>query len=67
MKPLDAYRDKRVVVLGLARSGVAAARLFRRIGARVTANDQNRARSVPKPTNWRLWAFLLCAGGIRTI
>jgi UDP-N-acetylmuramoylalanine--D-glutamate ligase len=36
---LSELRDKRVVVVGLGASGIAAARLCRRLGARVTAND----------------------------
>ena len=36
---LDALRDRRVAVVGLARSGVAAARLLHAAGARVQATD----------------------------
>jgi len=39
MRPLESYRGRKVAVLGLARSGAAAAKLFRGIGAEVTAND----------------------------
>lgn len=35
-------RGKRVLVIGLARSGVAAAQLAERLGARVTATDKRR-------------------------
>lgn len=44
--PVKAYMDvagKKVVVLGLARSGVAAARLLSRLGATVVANDRREA------------------------
>lgn len=39
---LDSLRGRHVVVVGLARSGVAAARLLLRAGARVTAADAKR-------------------------
>ncbi len=39
MQTLSGLRNKRVVVVGLGASGVAAARLCHRLGARVTAND----------------------------
>lgn len=34
------YRDKRVVILGLARSGVSVAKLFHKLGADVIVNDK---------------------------
>ncbi|MGU3469938.1 UDP-N-acetylmuramoyl-L-alanine--D-glutamate ligase [Paenibacillus sp. D51F] len=42
------YRDRRVVVLGLARSGAAVARLFHRLGANVTVNDRKPAEESPE-------------------
>lgn len=48
MKSLDNYRGRRVVVLGLARSGVAAAKLFHGIGADVIANDRKPREQCPE-------------------
>jgi UDP-N-acetylmuramoylalanine--D-glutamate ligase len=39
-------RGKRVLVLGMARSGVAAAKLLRQLGAQVTVNDQKERAAV---------------------
>jgi UDP-N-acetylmuramoylalanine--D-glutamate ligase len=39
-----AWRDRRVLVFGLATSGRAAVELLRRLGARVTGVDENAAR-----------------------
>jgi UDP-N-acetylmuramoylalanine--D-glutamate ligase len=42
------YRGKEVVILGLARSGVAAAKLFQQMGAIVTANDKKERDACPE-------------------
>src|SRR5215470_8675264 len=46
-----AYREwlarRTVAVVGLARSGVAAARLIRRLGGRVLASDSNAREALP--------------------
>ncbi|MBH5316902.1 UDP-N-acetylmuramoyl-L-alanine--D-glutamate ligase [Paenibacillus sp. GSMTC-2017] len=42
------YRDKRVVVLGLARSGVSVAKLFHKLGAHVIVNDKKDRESCPE-------------------
>ena len=39
-------KDRRVLVVGLARSGVAAAKLLIRLGAQVTANDSKTAEQL---------------------
>lgn len=39
-------KDRRVLVVGLARSGVAAAKLLLRLGAQVTANDSKTAEQL---------------------
>ncbi|WP_199619003.1 UDP-N-acetylmuramoyl-L-alanine--D-glutamate ligase [Paenibacillus alkalitolerans] len=44
----DGYKDRRVVLLGLARSGVAVAELFHRAGARVTVNDKKDRSACPE-------------------
>jgi len=48
MKPLASYRGRRVVVLGLARSGVAAAKLFHGTGADVVASDRKPREQCPE-------------------
>ncbi|WP_125703109.1 UDP-N-acetylmuramoyl-L-alanine--D-glutamate ligase [Lacticaseibacillus daqingensis] len=40
MKSITTYQNKKVLVLGLAKSGVNAARLLHRLGALVTVNDK---------------------------
>lgn len=40
------FRDKNVTVVGLARSGVGAARLLAALGARVTASDRRHAHEL---------------------
>lgn len=39
MKTIESMKDKKVLVLGLAKSGVAAAELLHKLGAFVTVND----------------------------
>lgn len=43
----DDWRDRRVVVVGAGRSGVAAARLLRWLGARVVLTDRQPAHELP--------------------
>ncbi|MFJ5713404.1 UDP-N-acetylmuramoyl-L-alanine--D-glutamate ligase [Neobacillus sp. NPDC093127] len=40
MKQIDVYRHKKILVLGLAKSGVTAAALLHKLGAFVTVNDK---------------------------
>ena len=40
MKKITKYKNKKVLVLGLAKSGVSAARLLHELGAMVTVNDK---------------------------
>ncbi|MCM3768017.1 UDP-N-acetylmuramoyl-L-alanine--D-glutamate ligase [Neobacillus niacini] len=40
MKQINSYRHKKILVLGLAKSGVTAASLLHRLGAFVTVNDK---------------------------
>jgi UDP-N-acetylmuramoylalanine--D-glutamate ligase len=42
------YRGKEVVILGLARSGVAAAKFFHQMGAVVTVNDKKERSACPE-------------------
>lgn len=39
MKTVEKYQDQKILVLGLARSGVSAAKLLHKLGALVTVND----------------------------
>ena len=39
MKVIDQFKNKKVLVLGLAKSGESAARLLDKLGAIVTIND----------------------------
>ncbi|MFC5467163.1 UDP-N-acetylmuramoyl-L-alanine--D-glutamate ligase [Cohnella suwonensis] len=48
MEQLTSYRGRRVVVLGLARSGVAAAKLFHGFGADVVVNDKKERDQCPE-------------------
>ncbi|MFD0715137.1 UDP-N-acetylmuramoyl-L-alanine--D-glutamate ligase [Paenibacillus sp. GCM10027626] len=48
MKGLPTYKGRRVVVLGLARSGVSVAKLFHKLGALVTVNDQKERHLCPE-------------------
>jgi UDP-N-acetylmuramoylalanine--D-glutamate ligase len=48
MKHPREYRGLEVIVLGLARSGVAAAKLFHQIGALVTVNDKKERSACPE-------------------
>ncbi|MCG0791911.1 UDP-N-acetylmuramoyl-L-alanyl-D-glutamate synthetase [Lactiplantibacillus plantarum] len=42
MKSVEQYRNQKVLVLGLAKSGVNAARLLHKLGAFVTVNDKKK-------------------------
>ncbi|MFC4305644.1 UDP-N-acetylmuramoyl-L-alanine--D-glutamate ligase [Cohnella boryungensis] len=48
MMQLTNYRGRPVVVLGLARSGVAAAKLFHGVGAHVVVNDKKERDQCPE-------------------
>ena len=39
MKKIKTFEEKKVLILGLAKSGEAAARLLHTLGAHVTVND----------------------------
>lgn len=48
MKAIDTYQNKKVLVLGLAKSGVSAARLLHQLGAIVTVNDGKALEDNPE-------------------
>jgi len=57
------YKDKEVVVIGLARSGVAVAKLFHGLGARVTVNDKKSREECPEAEELAsLGVSVLCGG-----
>ncbi|WP_352400916.1 UDP-N-acetylmuramoyl-L-alanine--D-glutamate ligase [Anaerotignum sp.] len=43
------YRDKRVLVCGMAKSGISAAKLLNRIGAKVTLQDMKKREEIQEP------------------
>ncbi len=57
------YRGKEVVVLGLARSGVAVAKLFRELGAVVTVNDKKERRECPEADQLEALGISVVCGG----
>ena len=48
MKMIEKYRGKKVLVLGLGKSGVNAAKLLKKLGAEVTVNDKNTPSDLTK-------------------
>ena len=60
MKKITTYENKKILVLGLARSGMAAARVLNELGAIVTVNDA-------KPFSENLEAQELLEEGIKVI
>ncbi|WP_213384768.1 UDP-N-acetylmuramoyl-L-alanine--D-glutamate ligase [Enterococcus faecium] len=60
MKKISTYENKKVLVLGLAKSGVSAAKLLHELGALVTVNDG-------KPFDENLEAQELLSLGIKVI
>lgn len=59
----ESYRGRKVVILGLARSGVSAAKLFHALGAETTANDAKDAEQCPEASELAdLGISVLCGG-----
>ena len=48
MKQIETYRHKKILVLGLAKSGVTAAALLHKLGAFVTVNDKKPLSENPE-------------------
>jgi UDP-N-acetylmuramoylalanine--D-glutamate ligase len=57
------YKDKQVVVLGLARSGVAVAKLFHEWGAAVTVNDKKTREECPEADELEALGISVVCGG----
>lgn len=60
MKTVTKYRNQKILVLGLARSGVSAARLLHHLGALVTVNDGKELSENPEAQD-------LLSAGIRVV
>ena len=63
MKSLEAYRGRKVAVLGLAKSGAAAAKLFCGLGAEVTANDLKPREQCPEADELEGMGVTVICGG----
>jgi UDP-N-acetylmuramoylalanine--D-glutamate ligase len=64
----EAYAGKRVVILGLAKSGQAVAKLFHRLGANVTVNDRKERKDCPEADDLeRLGIHVICGGHPETL
>lgn len=63
MKHPDEYREKRVVVLGLAKSGVQVAKVLERAGAKVTVNDKKEREQCPEASELEALGISVVCGG----
>lgn len=57
------YRDKEVVVLGLAKSGQAVAKVFHQLGAHVTVNDKKERAQCPEADELEALGVKVISGG----
>ena len=64
MKQLDDYRDKHIVVLGLAKSGVQVAKVLHQAGASVIVNDRKEREQCPEASELEALGILLFAADI---
>ena len=68
MNDPKSYKDRRVVVLGLARSGVSVAKLFHKLGALVTVNDQQERHLCPEADELdALGVSVICGGDRKSV
>lgn len=65
MKPtaVNEWKNQRVVVLGLAKSGVAVAKLLQRLGAQVTVNDRKPRSESPEAAELEALGIRVICGG----
>ncbi|TDF96686.1 UDP-N-acetylmuramoyl-L-alanine--D-glutamate ligase [Paenibacillus piri] len=63
MKHPRTYRNEHVVILGLARSGVAVAKLFHEYGAKVTVNDKKELDQCPEAEPLTALGISVICGG----
>ncbi|WP_313998496.1 UDP-N-acetylmuramoyl-L-alanine--D-glutamate ligase [uncultured Paenibacillus sp.] len=59
----ESYKGQRVVVLGLARSGVSVAKVFHAIGAKVVVNDRKDRDSSPEASELETLGITVVCGG----
>ncbi|MDH4100112.1 MAG: UDP-N-acetylmuramoyl-L-alanine--D-glutamate ligase [Nitrospirota bacterium] len=57
------FKDKKIVVVGMARSGIGAARTLQRFGARVTATDSRQQDALPDLSELTAAGVELALGG----
>ncbi|OAB33906.1 UDP-N-acetylmuramoyl-L-alanine--D-glutamate ligase [Paenibacillus glacialis] len=58
----DTYRDKQVVVLGLAKSGVEVAKVLHKMGALVTVNDKKEKDQCPEASELEVLGISVICG-----
>lgn len=63
MKKTTEYKDKKILVLGLAKSGFAAAKLLKTFGAGITLNDQKSIDDNPEVKELRDLGIEVIGGG----
>lgn len=63
MKQLTTYQNKKVLVLGLAKSGYAVAKLMKQLGANVTVNDRGDLSGNPHAEELKSMGITVVGGG----
>lgn len=63
MKQLEDYRDKHIVVLGLAKSGVQVAKVLHQAGASVIVNDRKEREQCPEASELEALGISVICGG----
>lgn len=63
MRQLDDYRDKNIVVLGLAKSGVQVAKVLHQAGACVIVNDRKVREQCPEASELEALGISVICGG----
>ncbi|MGE7826241.1 UDP-N-acetylmuramoyl-L-alanine--D-glutamate ligase [Paenibacillus sp. NPDC093718] len=63
MKQLEDYRDKLIVVLGLAKSGVQVAKVLHEAGASVIVNDRKEREQCPEASELEALGISVICGG----
>ncbi|WP_377889347.1 UDP-N-acetylmuramoyl-L-alanine--D-glutamate ligase [Alkalihalobacillus sp. R86527] len=63
MKNQDVYKQRSVLVMGIAKSGYAAAKLLRSLGANVVVNDREEVSNNPQAMELREDGFTVVGGG----
>ncbi len=65
MKKITTYQNKKVLVLGLAKSGVSAAKLLHELGVLVTVNDAKQFDQNPDAQDLLTLGIRVVTGGIQ--